>query len=127
MLPKINRANRKSTIFNVISSLLDRNDSTSLVAQQDFKTLVGNGASVYFWAGDWIDTGSLKDNFSWVYALALNKQGPVVSFGSQNHGIWRWNISLKRRSLDWETQIWDSFNSTIEDMIIDENNPNIVI
>lgn len=43
-----NGASMKSTLINLIGSLIDRNDNAFLLAQQGFRLLIGNGVNMDF-------------------------------------------------------------------------------
>lgn len=48
MLPIINRSTRKSSLFDLIGSMMDGNDEASSLVRQGFRPLIGNGINVDF-------------------------------------------------------------------------------
>ena len=52
VLTMLNRSTRKSLLFNLVGSTLDRNLKASELVQQRFRILVGNGSHIDFWNDD---------------------------------------------------------------------------
>lgn len=100
MLPLISRSSRKSTLFNLTRTLLDRNDRFSKLVQQGFRSFIGNDLNVEFWPDDWMGNGNLKDILPRVHALAKYKHRFVANFGHWGLEGWQWDISLRRLPLD---------------------------
>lgn len=87
MFPLVTRSSRKLTLFNLIGTMLDKNERVSRLIHQTFKNFIGNDLIVDIWSNDGIGTGSLKDIFSQLFSLAMKKHRTVANFGHWNQGV----------------------------------------
>lgn len=70
-----NRRSRRSTLINLIGSLLDRNERVSSIVRGRFRHLIGNGMYSNFWTDNWTGQGELKQFFPRIFALATDSHG----------------------------------------------------
>ena len=60
----------------------------------------------------------LKDVFSRIFALAINKCGKVKDFGVRSNNEWHWEIPLRRSLFGWELQQWSDFISLLMEYVV---------
>ncbi|EOY13773.1 Uncharacterized protein TCM_032418 [Theobroma cacao] len=81
----------------------------------------GNGLNICFWHDGWMEEVPLKITFPRIYALSINKSGTVSEFGKWLNNKWLWEIKLKKRLFDWETKQWETLNTKINDILVDNS------
>ncbi|EOY03534.1 Uncharacterized protein TCM_018647 [Theobroma cacao] len=113
------------------SSLLDHNPVLLGVNDVDWGSkpfrffnrmeyVVGNGANISFWDDEWIEGITLRIAFLWFFALAINKSGKVCELGSWVKSVWQWEVNLRRRIFDWETNSWKLFKDCLNSIVFDQ-------
>ncbi|KAK3224854.1 hypothetical protein Dsin_004716 [Dipteronia sinensis] len=55
----------------------------------------------------------LKDAYPRLYALSINKTGPISEFGKWEGKVWRLDFQLRRKLFDWELDVWNVFTNTL--------------
>lgn len=106
-------------MVNFIGSLLDRNERVSSLVSSEFRHLIRNGSNIDFWTDNWMGRGVLKIMFPRIFALATTKHGLISLFGHWVDGDWSWDVQLRRSPLNWDRDVWEEFNSLLEEIILD--------
>ena len=72
-----------------------------------------NGENISFWFANWTNRGPLHKDYPRLFALATNKQATIKERWDEEN---KSRIPNHRRPLnDWETNIWNSFNSIFDE------------
>lgn len=121
MLPNIDQSSKRSILFNLIGTIMERNNKVPSLIGQDFIALLGNGLNANFWNDNWIGCGSFKLISPLSLALARVKEEPVVDYKHWDQGVWHWMVELRRQTFDWKTEIWEEFCNTLNGVYLDEN------
>lgn len=79
LIPSLSTFKKKSTLFNLVRTALDRNSKAFDLVRRGFRVIVGNSLNVNFWSDDWTTLESLKLSFPSIYALAISKEGLVAN------------------------------------------------
>ncbi|KAK8713902.1 hypothetical protein V6N13_149105 [Hibiscus sabdariffa] len=106
LLPTNTKPSNKYWIWRQIVSPLELEDN---LVSRNISFVVGDGKRLKFWTDKWISSEVLKISFPCIFALALNKDGVIASFGEFVERVWQWNIALRRRLFDWELASWTRF------------------
>ncbi|KAE8692399.1 hypothetical protein F3Y22_tig00110839pilonHSYRG00046 [Hibiscus syriacus] len=100
LLPLLLNRKHFSWIWNAILKSFHCEDSFGTCLRLNLSLPVGNGKHISFWDDMWLDDSTLKSCFPRFYALALNREGLIVDFGTKCSAGWNWNISLRRGLFD---------------------------
>ncbi|KAK2659185.1 hypothetical protein Ddye_005718 [Dipteronia dyeriana] len=112
-------APRSASYFSkAVSSVLEPGSFSAKVCNEGLKVVVGCGDRVNFWADVWCVDSSLKEVFPRIFALAVNKSGVIKEFDHLNDNAWFWDIQLRRRTFDWEVDIWNSFSNFLYGVVL---------
>lgn len=66
--------------------------------------VVGNGMNTFFWTDPWINGGTLKERYSRLFSLCMNKEGVVVDFVRWQDSVGEWSWRWRRRLFQWERE-----------------------
>ncbi|KAK3230651.1 hypothetical protein Dsin_002532 [Dipteronia sinensis] len=100
-----------SFFVKTIANLFKPETKYAILIKEGFKVVIGCGDKADFWNDIKVGERPLKEVFSRMYALAVEKEGQVKKFGNWDSSIWRWEIKLRRLTFDWEKEQWNNLLS----------------
>lgn len=76
--------------------------------------VVGNGANTFFWKHKWIGDECLKNKFSRLFRLSLDKDVKVCEMGVWKDGVWEWVWRWKRPLRDRDLSLLNCLLSALD-------------
>ncbi|KAE8657746.1 hypothetical protein F3Y22_tig00116983pilonHSYRG00087 [Hibiscus syriacus] len=99
---------------DILSTYTETSEEVSL--KELFQIQVGDGSNINFWHDSWLGNRPLKVLFPRIFALAINKDGPIADFEVKNASGWDWKVVLRKEVFDWEMCQWEELNWTINSL-----------
>ncbi|KAJ9562049.1 hypothetical protein OSB04_007209 [Centaurea solstitialis] len=87
---------RGSSVWSSIVKVGREIDNLGIHFSTSIGKEVGNGESTRFWEDNWLVEGSLRNKFSRLYHLEVNKLALVEERGVFNGDEWSWNLVWRR-------------------------------
>lgn len=106
---------------------MGRNSQVNTLINQRFRVLIGNGLNTDFWNDNWAGRESLKMIFPRIFVLTQVRKGSAANFGHWDHGSCTWEVTIRRRTFDWEDEVWEQFTQVLRSVYLDENSSNRII
>ena len=102
--------------------LYDHGSNIAKVMKEGLQAIVGMGDRVRLWDDIELEGVCLNEAFPRIFALASNKVGCVMEYGSRSgsrsDSSLIWNIKLRRPCFNWEKDQWTSFRRCLDRIVI---------
>lgn len=102
-----------SKLMGDIFKVLSDDDMISLSFRNSLLVIIDDGKHTNLWNDSWATNEPLNISFPRIFAICENKEVTVANVGKFEGGKWQWNLSVRRRFFDWEGDIYEEFNRTI--------------
>ena len=64
---------------------------------------LGEGNEVRFWKDIWVEGSQLKEGFSKLFHLSVQKNVVVSNMGHWENDVWKWNFRWRRELIKWKS------------------------